>query len=227
MNGLLRIWCVPVWAVAPLAAIFAVVLGCSAEPENGAGGSCVLDCSKSVIADSNFTATALSVGGTINCLGVGEGQVAKLSAPVLAKFKITGEFDGQTVPRANIGFDPVVVGMRSEQDTNPENATVTTDASGVVTVTPYKFAGVVTPKSEWCTDSCGVASVEVWPVCVGGVTNTVSISIGSGAMTQPASIEFSITAETEAEGGLTNSNGRNSDDAESELRMPQTSLEMR
>jgi hypothetical protein len=75
------------------------------------------------------------------------------------------------VPKAGIGFEPFVYGQvaveKSGQGYNP------TDKS----VTPFKFAGVVTPSTEWCTDSCGVATVEIWPLCIRGVSNTVRAGI--------------------------------------------------
>ena len=75
------------------------------------------------------------------------------------------------VPKAGIGFEPFVYGQvaveKSVQGYNP------TDKS----VTPFKYAGVVTPSNEWCTDTCGVATVEVWPLCVRGASNSVKAGI--------------------------------------------------
>jgi hypothetical protein len=75
------------------------------------------------------------------------------------------------VPKAGIGFEPFVYGQvaveKSVQGYNP------TDKS----VTPFKYAGVVTPPTEWCTDTCGVATVEVWPLCIRGSSNSVKAGI--------------------------------------------------
>jgi len=175
-----------------LMAIVGVLTACAGDPEGGDGGTCALSCSKVSLADVSFTVTPLTTGNEITCLGVGEGQAAKLNAPVLAKFRIDGEFDGQTIPRANIAFDPVITGATAADETNPENATVS-QVDGRTVVSPVRFSGVVTPRSEWCTDACGVATVEVWPICIGGATNTVSVGISSGGMSTPNPISFPIS----------------------------------
>ena len=57
------------------------------------------------------------------------------------------------VPVSNVDFHPVIVGGVMA-DKNP-------------TLPNYDFlAGVQTPESEWCTDSCGIGTVIIKPYCL-------------------------------------------------------------
>jgi hypothetical protein len=98
-------------------------------------------------------------------------------------------------PIRGVAFEPIIVGgLLSADRSDPEN--ITRDANNLLT--PYKYVGIVTPKAEWCTDSCGVGVVEIWPLCVRGKTNTVTMAIHSGtAFTQPILIPIADTAEEE------------------------------
>ena len=89
------------------------------------------------------------------------------------------------IPKAGIGFEPLLSGSLSVANTNPEFKTSPTE------VTPFKFAGVVTPSSEWCTDSCGVATYEFWPNCItGGQTLRAGVVIQN--ITVDESYSFSL-----------------------------------
>jgi hypothetical protein len=80
--------------------------------------------------------------------GSGEASGAAGSVPIL-----------ETVPRGGIGFEPLLYGGLAVEQTNPEHLVNPTTAS------PFKFAGVVTPKAEWCSDTCGNITYEFWPYC--------------------------------------------------------------
>jgi len=171
---------------------------CSKAPEDGLPGSCSIDCSKAVIGSSTYKIVRLSADQEIECTGgFASGIAARaLSGPVTVHFKVEEEVNlgpGRTEKRSvpYISVDPVIEGMRYPQGTHPDNATVTTVSEGVYTVDPYRYAGVVTRKSEWCSDSCGVVTLEVYPVCVKGATNNVSVSVRSGAaMSEPATYKI-------------------------------------
>ncbi len=49
------------------------------------------------------------------------------------------------VPMAGVAFYPSIIGITANQDANSK--------------------GTDTPSSEWCTDSCGIATIKVSPVC--------------------------------------------------------------
>ena len=126
------------------------------------------------------------------------------------------------IPVGNISFDVVTSGgTLNPCGTNSENGTVN-DACNAETgglaadrnfseasVTPYTYAGVVTPKSEWCSDSCGIMSVDIWPVCVKGGLNKVNLSVRSGGVFSN-SVSIEITNES-ADTTTTTFQGQNSD----------------
>jgi hypothetical protein len=102
--------------------------------------------------------------------------------------------------------------------TNPENGTVNEGCDpatgGIaegktfndVVVDPYNHSGIVTPKSEWCSDACGIMTVDVWPVCVRGQSNSIAVSLRSGSvMSEPISIE--VTHESADEDSEENDEG--------------------
>ncbi len=91
-------------------------------------------------------------------------------------------------PRAGVAFEPALRGIL---DVGKTNAEFKKDAT---TVTSFKFAGVVTPSSEWCSDSCGVISYQFWPDCQKGGTNAVQAGVRSGAATLEAAYNFLFTA---------------------------------
>lgn len=88
------------------------------------------------------------------------------------------------LPVNNISIQPFVIGPVYEYATNDENATVKRDeATKTATeVTPYKFAGVVTPKSQWCSDGCGVITMEVHFECLAGASAGTGVAIQSGSI---------------------------------------------
>lgn len=84
------------------------------------------------------------------------------------------------VPRGGIGFEPMLYGSLSVAKTNDEFKT------GPDSVSSFKFAGVVTSSSEWCSDSCGVITYEFWPDCRQGADTTVTagVAVAGGALTE-------------------------------------------
>lgn len=93
----------------------------------------------------------------------------------------------ERVPRSGISFEPMTWGGLAVDKTNPEHQ------NGDGTVSSYKYRGVVTPRSEWCSDSCGVMTYEFWPVCVAGKENAISASISAGAAFVRRSYRFTFT----------------------------------
>ena len=78
-----------------------------------------------------------------------------------SKIKSILPSDGQTtetatdseaiIPISGISFEPTVI-SGSTTSNNPDDSSA-------------KYRGILTPQSEWCTDSCGVGAVDVLPEC--------------------------------------------------------------
>ena len=45
-----------------------------------------------------------------------------------------------------------------------------------------RYKGIVTPETEWCTDACGVGSLDIKPRCMSAAPNLVSVGIISGSL---------------------------------------------
>jgi len=90
------------------------------------------------------------------------------------------------VPRAGIGFEPWVNGLPAVEKTNPEFY----DGKNV---SPAKYAGVVTPSAEWCTDSCGVATYEVWPDCKQASSLTLQAGVAVSGIQASKVYTFTLT----------------------------------
>lgn len=93
------------------------------------------------------------------------------------------------VPRGGVGFEPILYGGLSVAKTNDEFKT------GPDSVSSFKFAGVVTSSSEWCSDSCGIITYEFWPDCRQGGSNAVTAGVavaGGGGISQQPITEFSF-----------------------------------
>lgn len=82
------------------------------------------------------------------------------------------------IPRSNIGFAPITSGSVAVSATNPD-AAESVSGNPVTSVTPFTVAGVRTGRSSWCSDTCGIATVEVTPLCVDGATFSVVLSSGA------------------------------------------------
>ena len=179
-----------------------LISGCSRAPEADNPGQCTLSCSGAVIANSNYRSKPLFTPPAISCVGIAAGQSAVLD-PVLLMFKVESDDTSPPAPgsksdsssnngpmaRRAISIQPVVAGAL-DPTASEKAGNVTKQADG--TYTPTKYIGIATPKEEWCTDSCGVFSVEVVPVCIGGGGGAVTTWATSGAMTaEPASFDVS------------------------------------
>ncbi len=194
----------------------AVLAGCSADPESDSLGSCSLSCSGARVGSADFTVRPLFQETSIDIACVADFVAAKsrlvpLNGPVLVKYQVvsntsiftgggipgkgSGSGSGATlteaetreIPRSGIGFEPYVAGILDIGKTNPEHL----NKNG--TVTPFKFGGIVTPSTEWCSDSCGVITYEVWPDCVEGVTNKVVAGVIVGGAKPPPSYKITVS----------------------------------
>ena len=163
---------------------------CSNKSESP--GLCSLNCDNAIIAPIEGRLIPLVSSYNYSC-GAGQGG-QPVSDPVLIKYlAVYQEASGQgqeaaattndlisasRMPLASLSFEPVIFGQRSSAPEHNPNVEINGDI-----ITPAKYKGVLTPRDNWCTDTCGVASVEVVPLCPpAGESSELSDSIQSGAL---------------------------------------------
>lgn len=155
---------------------------CSQEPEDP--GLCSLSCSGAIIGPVQGV---IETQPSIDAVTCGAGAAGQIIDPILFNFVIseTGVTDAgeQKIPLQSVSIEPLVNGPTSPL---PEhNVNVIIDGT---TFTPIRYKGIATPSSDWCSDSCGVVSMEVGSVCPDpGVSTDLSVGIHSGALfSEPA-----------------------------------------
>lgn len=164
-----------------------VVIGCAAEPD-GRGGLCALSCEDTIIGNSNYKIEAQNPDITLQCSGSFE-DTQRLSGPTLVQFKVfkevASDIEGESprqIPIPSVSIEPIISGIMDNDATNSDLR----DGEGAAA---FRYAGVVTRSSEWCSDACGVISLEVQPLCVANATNQVSVQVHSGgAFSDPAKL---------------------------------------
>lgn len=172
--------------------IFLVLFsGCALEPDDP--GQCRLDCSKAKIGSSSVD-WAIEVKTTIPTFECSAASTP-FSGPVFLKFLAKEKYkDGDTDrfnPVPYLSFEPLINGALhsvyhpenvsefSEGQTLPDGSV----AGAGTTYYPYRYLGITTPKSNWCSDSCGVMTIEFVPVCPpSGANNDVSVQLNSGGL---------------------------------------------
>jgi hypothetical protein len=189
-------------------AIAVALSACSAEDDPTTPGLCALQCGGAKIAGAEMrfrltSQTTIHANGSCSGVDIPAGQnsekalgpvtytwVAEMHRkldyviPIDPDAKKKQEEQAQSnptpgdlwTPVAGVTFEPIITsGLLSGKETSTENGTF--DGT---TFTPYDHAGIVTPSSEWCTDSCGVATVRVWPECIAGSENIIHFVVHSG-----------------------------------------------
>lgn len=174
-----------------------IFFGCAQDPEDP--GLCSLNCSAAIIApgDTEYSIVAKTADFSdkaVTCYQDDQGDL--YTGPIVFHFLavktwIDAGGDEQIMPIPNVAFEPEIIGAVNELATNPENAQRYTAGSTLpdgtpVTSTsyhPFRYRGIATPKSNWCSDSCGVMAVEVVPSCPApGDENPIGVSVHSGAL---------------------------------------------
>lgn len=107
--------------------------------------------------------------------GGGGGTANPLQEPILSP-----------IMKAGIGFEPVLYGAMAVEKSNDEYK----DGAGA---SPFRFAGIVTPSSEWCSDSCGVISYEFWPTCINEGTNLINAGVAVQGTKSPVYTTFALS----------------------------------
>lgn len=162
-------------AMLPLAAL--LLIGCGQKP--AVPGVCRLDCANAVVASNDlvFSLRATTTNISLSCNAPGNFPRA-----IEAKFQIvqnTGTPDAPRptpVPAASIA--PIVYGdLAPVPDPNPEDV----------------YQGILTPKANWCTDTCGIVTLELLPLCPAtGRTTTTTIAMTSGPLSSDQNFSFTV-----------------------------------
>lgn len=163
-----------------------LILGaCSFTPEEP--GLCKLNCGSAIIGGNDSVMDILLQTAT-PATACTPAQVGQTIGPYSAQFVIGEKFDDGTPeggfrPVPNISIEPLINGIRP--NLNNEN-----DGDD-------RYRGILTPKENWCSDSCGVISLQVASVCppVNG-NNDLSIQVHSGALYSDEAT-FTITTPEE------------------------------
>lgn len=155
---------------------------CAGKVEGPA--ECPIDCSNAINATASTTITALVSGVTVYC----HGSVVPKMVELLFKIDApSGEGSPQgaraNVPRPSISFRPVFNGSYDPGRNDHEEV---------------EYKGIVTPKDKWCSSTCGLAKINLWPQCEEGVTSKHQFYLTSGPV---VSAEVTITSTDEDEEG--------------------------
>jgi len=169
------------WTV--LGVLTMALWACSA-PEDENTGYCRLSCSETALAASNYKIASRIAPEDFACTAA---EVDK-AVPISVKWLITspidrigggvlpgGGFANENVERSAIGFNVSFGGSPKFIDTTPAG---NTDEPG--------HLGVITPQSEWCSDSCGLATVAVTGTCSADKAIDYSVMLNSGAAVSEA-----------------------------------------
>lgn len=147
---------------------------------------CELRCGNAIIGDStNHLLTAISPSRNVVCSGLGS---TERPFPGLFTVEDTSAassiFDGgEPSPRRTPGISlrPIVDGNLDACATHPSNGTVEDMGTAGCSVDPFEVHGISTPRADWCTDTCGVATLQYVPFC-SGIEGTTVIRAQSGGL---------------------------------------------
>lgn len=186
------------------------LVSCAGRPSASMPGLCTLNCKQQAYvspSDKILPLTKDSQEVDIACDGKFDAQgMLSMAGPITVQFKIVSPAESSSenehprsweMPRAGATFEPSVSGSVDSEKTDVENVTESSDENGNVTRTPYRYFGIVTPKSQWCTDTCGVGTVEVWPMCIKGKENAILVNVHSGVLSMDSPMKFVLKNETD------------------------------
>ena len=158
-----------------MSAVFLLAINtCSGDPKKY--GRCEIDCSSGIVATDQMVIQPLLDAVSINCNGSINQTVVEASFLVSAQKEGSKDYG----LRSNILVKPLVAGSYDpSKDFHPEP----------------EFKGIETPKSEWCSDKCGVARISLWVECKSGVDLEHQIGLVSGPI---VSDFLNITSESPA-----------------------------
>ncbi len=151
---------------------------CAEKPEDA--GLCSLNCSNAIVGPIEGSIEIMAQSSGITCAAAAAN--APLNDPLTFYFSIVDRFDNDGIERStpipNVSVEPIVNGLMS--GLAEHNPNVVIDGS---TYTPARYKGIITPKDNWCSDTCGVTIMEVFAVCPPpGEVSNVNMKIHSGAL---------------------------------------------
>lgn len=170
-----------------------LLINCSAEKDEK--NLCALSCSQSIVGSSELVIKPSVDQWNLACLS--SANTAVELEPFLVQFDVYRQvehLDGtlKKIPVANVAITPQVNGVLGSNQTNDELK----DDS--------RFTGIKTGPSEWCTDSCGVFTMEVVPACVPGVTNEITVNARSGAAISEKPMIITVEDQTQTDSNSNN-----------------------
>ena len=185
--------------------LLAVLCGCAAQKSDD--GKCSLSCGGGgTIPGSEFKIKPLlSVDSmTLRC----STPDAPLIGPIEVNFLVYEEVsatpgvpksavaEGDLVeqPKGGVAFEPLFYGAVSTEAKHTND-----DFKKGNEIVPANMAGVKTPRSEFCSDSCGVIRYQVWPLCIGGEDNNMVFNVKSGSISSDTSITVNVSNSTDEE----------------------------
>ena len=82
------------------------------------------------------------------------------------------------VPVSNVAFEPILEAgfAEAKEANNPDED---------------RYRGIMTNEAFWCTDQCGIGSIEVKPSCKTEATNSVVYRINAGGLSESIQIDVS------------------------------------
>lgn len=160
-------------------------------------GLCSLNCSEAIIGPVEGVILAQNEGASITCSAPAANE--PLSDPFTYYWVLSDQVPDpanpevtRTAPIPTVSIEPVISGSMSELEQHNPNVVI--DGT---TFTPARYKGIITPKTNWCSDACGVITIEVFPVCPPqGQATEVVAQVHSGALFSEA-ISAEITTEEE------------------------------
>lgn len=151
---------------------------------------CALKCGGAIIGpnDPEFAIEPITAGAKLQCKKGSSDD----AGTVVVRFRVVEKIDNgedeskwARRPVPSISIDPLVSGILG--DHLPEGSD------------EARYKGVTTPIENWCSDSCGVVSLDVVPKCIpdAGAQNKVTVQVSSGALfSEPVEILVETPADT-------------------------------
>ncbi len=176
--------------------ILSSIVACSYQPEDP--GQCKLTCSSAIIGGSDATGDQAifqfelkTVPPAYTCAAGSVGQAIQGARAGFVLYENLFAQDGTSIiskrPVPNISIEPMVNGAMADIDNGETNPA---------------YRGIRTPRSNWCTDACGVATMEIVPVCPPqGMTSENTLQLHSGSLFSE-SAKFPVSTEEPDTAGL-------------------------
>lgn len=167
-----------IWRLPYLLIVLAIpIAGCSAEPAEGPG-QCKLSCSNAIIGTSDYKIEPFTEDLTLRCLEVGKKETRTLTGQFRITKKRATATGVEEVSVPNISIRPVLNGLY-----NPEE-----NGSGI--------PGIVTSESNFCSDACGLVTIDFSVACPDQGDGEVTLSVNSGGLRSTKAMRVQVQAAT-------------------------------